>query len=87
MGDEAAALDGRLVWRCRRGMKELDLVLMHYLRGRWPAAAADEREQFERILELPDPTLAAYLMGREIAPDPRMQAVLVLLARGLPAAG
>ncbi len=79
-------MDGRLVWRCRRGMKELDLVLMRYLRERWPAAAADEREQFERILELPDPTLAAYLMGRETAPDQRMQELLDLLGGGLPAA-
>ncbi len=86
MSVERAALDGRLVWRCRRGMKELDLVLMHYLRERWPGAAADEREQFERVLELPDPTLAAYLMGRETAPDPRMREVLALLAGGLPAA-
>jgi antitoxin CptB len=86
MNVEGAALDGRLVWRCRRGMKELDLVLMRYLRERWATAAADERAQFERILELPDPTLAAYLMGRETPPDPRMQEVLALLARGLPAA-
>lgn len=87
MGGQGAPLDGRLVWRCRRGMKELDLVLMRYLRERWPAAAADERAQFERILELPDPLLAAYLTGRETAPDPRLQQVLDLLGGGLPAAG
>jgi antitoxin CptB len=71
--------EGRLAWRCRRGMKELDLVLTRYLRERWPAAGADERLQFERILELPDPELAACLMGRESAPDPQMQALLDLL--------
>jgi antitoxin CptB len=86
MNGEGAALDGRLVWRCRRGMKELDLVLMRYLRERWPAAGDDERAQFERVLELPDPQLAAYLMGRETAPDPRMQALLDHIGRGLPAA-
>jgi antitoxin CptB len=71
--------EGRLAWRCRRGMKELDLVLTRYLRERWPAAGADERQQFERILELPDPVLAAYLMGRESPPDPQMQGLLDLL--------
>jgi len=71
--------EGRLAWRCRRGMKELDLVLTRYLRERWPVATSVERNQFERILELPDPELAAYLMGRESAPDLAMQAMLDLL--------
>ena len=71
---------GRLAWRCRRGMKELDLVLVRYLRERWPAATSAEKLQFERILELPDPELAAYLLGRERAPDPDMQAMLAQLA-------
>jgi len=70
---------GRLAWRCRRGMKELDLVLTRYLRERWPAAAEVERAAFERILELPDPVLAGYLMGREDSPDPDMAMVLAVL--------
>lgn len=72
---------GRLAWRCRRGMKELDVVLARYLRERWSAAGGEERAQFERILELPDPLLAAYLMGRESAPDKAMEGMLEVLRR------
>jgi antitoxin CptB len=72
---------GRLVWRCRRGMKELDVVLTRYLRERWSGAGSGERAQFERILELPDPVLAAYLMGRERAPDQEMERLLDALRR------
>ena len=67
---------GRLAWRCRRGMKELDLVLMRYLQQRWPAASRAERASFERILDLPDPLLAAYLTGRERSPDGEVQGLL-----------
>ena len=70
---------GRLAWRCRRGMKELDLVLMRYLRERWPTASGAERDLFERVLDLPDPELAACLMGRATAPDRELQAMLELL--------
>jgi antitoxin CptB len=70
---------GRLAWRCRRGMKELDLVLTRYLRDRWPQASGAERAIFEQILELPDPLLAAYLMGRENAPDADLERVLAQL--------
>jgi antitoxin CptB len=65
---------GRLAWRCRRGMKELDLLLLDYLQGRWLQASASEREVFARILELPDPVLAAYLLGHAECTDPDLAA-------------
>jgi antitoxin CptB len=79
MADLVGSAPGKLAWRCRRGMKELDLVLTGYLREHWPAAGADERQHFESILELPDPELAAYLMGRETPVDPALQPLLEIL--------
>jgi antitoxin CptB len=70
---------GRLTWRCRRGMKELDLLLTGYLRDRWPKASAREKAAFERILELPDPLLAAYLLQHEIPADPDLENLLAIL--------
>jgi antitoxin CptB len=67
---------GRLAWRCRRGMKELDMVLVRFLRERWPDATSAEKASFERILDLPDPLLAAYLTGREQSPDGEVQGLL-----------
>jgi antitoxin CptB len=70
---------GRLAWRCRRGMKELDLLLTSYLRDRWSLAPPSEKAAFERILELPDPVLAAYLMQHEIPADPDLESLLAIL--------
>jgi antitoxin CptB len=53
----------RLLWRCRRGMKELDVLLERFARRYLPAAGGGERELLERFLELPDPLLAEYLLG------------------------
>ena len=47
----------RLKWRCRRGMRELDVLLTRYLAERWPLASSAERLAFERFLELPDPEI------------------------------
>jgi len=57
----------RLLWRCRRGMKELDVLLERYVRSRLPMASGEEREQLSRLLELPDPLLADYLFGHATA--------------------
>ena len=65
----------KLRWRCRRGMRELDVLLERYLRERWPVASAPLRQAFAAVLELPDPDLAAYLLGRQ-APPAELAAVL-----------
>jgi len=57
------AAGGRLLWRCRRGMKELDILLERFARQALPQAGAAERRAFERLLGLPDPLLAGYLLG------------------------
>jgi antitoxin CptB len=60
----------RLLWRCRRGMKELDIILDRFVRGSLPGSSGEERDTFARFLELPDPVLAEYLLGGGIPPEP-----------------
>jgi antitoxin CptB len=60
----------RLLWRCRRGLKELDLLLERYARADLPRASQALRGCFVRLLELPDPVLAGYLLGGEDPGEP-----------------
>ena len=55
----------RLRWQCRRGMKELDHLLLGYLNACFDDADDDEKAAFQALLELPDPELIAYLLGKE----------------------
>ena len=71
----------KLEWRCRRGMKELDILLVRYVRERLPAASSDERDVFAEFLELPDPELARYLLAGDVPDDPRHAALCRALLR------
>jgi antitoxin CptB len=62
----------RLLWRCRRGMKELDVLLERYVRSRLSNASSEERQTLTLLLELPDPLLADYLFGHTPASEPHM---------------
>jgi len=62
---------GKLQWQCRRGMKELDFLLVRYLRERYGQAASDERAAFAAFLELPDPDIARYLLAGDVPEDSR----------------
>ncbi len=54
----------RLRWRCRRGMRELDVLLTRYLERTLAGTSPAERAAFVQLLELPDPDLFGYLVGR-----------------------
>jgi len=56
-------------------MKELDLLLLRYLREQHSQASSDERAAFEEFLELPDPDLARYLVAGDIPSEPRIAAL------------
>lgn len=62
-------------------MKELDLLLVRYLRNQYPAAASDERAAFVEFLELPDPDIAGYLLAGDSPIDPRHAALCRALLR------
>lgn len=75
---------GRLRWHCRRGMKELDELLLAYL-PRHAEAAAEEQAAFEALLELPDPDLYRLVMAiSDTQNNPARERVLECLRQGLP---
>ncbi len=71
----------KLRWRCRRGRRELDLLLQRYLDDRYEQADHAERLSFEKLLEWSDPELEDLLTGR-MAPDGPEQVRLIERIRG-----
>lgn len=59
----------RLRWLCRRGMKELDVLLEHYLAHEHDKAPEAERNAFRALLECQDPVLWDYVMERDQPQD------------------
>ena len=66
----------KLAWRCRRGMRELDVVLMRYLERDFESADAAEQAAFEMLLSLQDPDIYDLLTGRITAEDSGVQHVV-----------
>lgn len=59
----------KLEWRCRRGTKELDLLLIGYLNHQYTHAGLDQQQSFKRLLDLQDPELYELLTGKSLAID------------------
>jgi antitoxin CptB len=57
-------------------MRELDALLMKFIEAHAETLADAEIACFEGILELPDPVLHAYLLGRSAPEDPATGALI-----------
>ena len=71
-GTAPPAVIAPLRWRCRRGMKELDVLLARFAQLVLPRASAAECRVFAELLALPDPLLAGYLLGGEPPAEPHL---------------
>ncbi|MDA3914255.1 succinate dehydrogenase assembly factor 2 [Oleiagrimonas sp.] len=58
----------RLRWRCRRGTKELDTLYGWWLEHRYLEADDGTKQAFEALLEVQDPDLWDWTIGRGQAP-------------------
>jgi len=68
-GDSAGAAHKRLRWRCRRGTKELDLLLERFLAAGLEGLDSQGRAAFERLLSQPDHDLQAWLIAGQLPTD------------------
>lgn len=69
----------RLKWKCRRGMKELDIVLTHYLEHCFEEASDDEKHAFETILDMQDPELYFLMIGKKTSEDETIANIVTIL--------
>ncbi len=52
----------KLRWQCRRGTKELDLILMDYLETQYLSSSEHKKAKFIELLSLEDDELIVVLM-------------------------
>ena len=58
----------RLIWRCRRGIREMDILLLDYLEAHYDNASIEEQSVFEELLEEADLDILSWIMGKT-SPD------------------
>ncbi|WP_323814429.1 succinate dehydrogenase assembly factor 2 [Cellvibrio sp. NN19] len=69
----------RLFWGSRRGMLELDLVLMPFLENVYPTLEQADKERYWLLLEEQDQDLFAWFMRREDPANPELQRIVGII--------
>ena len=67
----------QILWRCRRGTKELDLLLESYYRNNYNSWTEVECQLFENFLELSDEVLTSWLIEDKGSVTPEYNALVL----------
>lgn len=83
MQTQTAATElNRLRWQCRRGMRELDLLLLQFLDSGYADLDTNAAHAFNRLLDCPDALLLEWLLGRQLPSDKEVADVVQRIRRG-----
>src|SRR5690606_39693747 len=63
----------RLFWHSRRGMLELDVLLVPFTQEVYPSLSEADRELYRRLLTCEDQDLFGWFMERNESEDPELQ--------------
>jgi antitoxin CptB len=73
---------GRLRWACRRGIRELDVLLTRYADEQFERAPAAEQAAFRELLAQQNAVIYAYCLGEATAPDAATRALIDRITSG-----
>jgi len=57
-----------LLWRCRRGIREMDILLQQFVEKEYDALTDQQKNDLEHLLEQPDLELLEWITGKS-SPD------------------
>lgn len=66
----------RMLWRCRRGLLELDIMLKPFVAHQYATLSEPELFVFEALLDMPDNLLWDMMSGRIEVENAEQQALL-----------
>lgn len=69
----------QLFWASRRGMLELDLILLPFVEKAYPQLSDNDKRSFESLLECEDQDLLAWLLRGEHPSDEAIQKIVQLV--------
>lgn len=69
----------RLLWRCRRGIREMDIVLTEFLEQSYDTLPDDGKKAFIQLLDEPDLDILNWIMGKGEPENTALKNIITLI--------
>lgn len=79
MSDLEQKQKNKLFWASRRGMLELDLVLLPFVENVFPSLPQDDKDRYWKLLDQEDQDLFAWLLHRGEPEDEELRRIVEIV--------
>ena len=55
----------RLIWRCRRGIREMDILLQAFIEQSYDNLSEEEKQWFDKLLDEADLDILNWILGKD----------------------
>lgn len=69
----------KIIWTCRRGMLELDVILIPFAEQYFEQLSEQQQSVFVRLLDEADPDLFNWLMGHGTPDDSELGSMVITI--------
>ncbi|WP_089605410.1 FAD assembly factor SdhE [Acinetobacter piscicola] len=81
MSDEITLEERKVIYRARRGLKEIDVYFDPYVKQHYLQAEASERALFKELVDQEDPDLLDWFMGVSEPPRSELRDLITKLKK------
>ncbi len=75
----------RLRWHCRRGMLELDVLLIPFLEARFRTLLPEDQQRFEKLIAGEDQDIFSWMMRSAVPEDTDLKRIVDIVLEDVPA--
>ncbi|SET51378.1 antitoxin CptB [Marinobacter segnicrescens] len=79
MSEKSQAEFNRLWWHSRRGMLELDVLLIPFLEEAYPSLPEEDRQRYHKLIQCEDADMFEWFMQRSEPDDPDLRRIVRLI--------
>lgn len=79
MSEEAKAEFNRLWWHSRRGMLELDVLLIPFLEEAYSSLPEEDQRRYHKLIDCEDTDMFEWFMQRSEPDDPDLRRIVRLI--------
>ena len=54
----------KLIWRCRRGIREMDILFQEFIERSYDNLTEEEKASFDKLLDEPDLDILNWILGK-----------------------
>jgi len=69
----------RLLWRCRRGIKEMDIILQDFVNNSYEQLSNENKNAFSNLLDEQDLDILNWIMGKGEPADSKLIGIINII--------